>query len=50
MIEVGKTYKFVTTDSFYTGTVLKYDKPLIKIRDKYQKEIILNENDINKIY
>jgi len=50
MIEQGNNYKFVTRTSFYTGTVLEYDKPLIKIKDKYEKEIILNENDVLKIY
>jgi hypothetical protein len=50
MMKLNTKYKIKTSTSVYTGEVLEYNKPFVKIKDKYGKEISLNENDILKFY
>ena len=49
-MKLNTKYKIQTSTSLYTGEVLEYNKPFVKIKDKYGKEISLNENDILKYY
>lgn len=50
-MEIGKKYDFRVavqglSPSFYTGTVLEISDPLITIRDKFGKSVILNTKNI----